>query len=62
MEIEKQKLVDNWSCYYLLENNEILTSDEYWALNWETKGEHSPAIASSPERDALLKRAKTTKG
>jgi hypothetical protein len=44
--------------WYLLENNEVLSCDEYWALHRKTRGNHPPAIASSPDKDALLQKAK----
>jgi hypothetical protein len=58
MEIKPQKTEINKTIYYLLRNLDILTRDEYWALHKRTQGKHSPAVASSYDKDALLRKAK----
>jgi hypothetical protein len=49
------------SCYYLLENNKILSCEEYWELDKRTHGNHSPAIRSSLYKQVLVELARKRK-
>lgn len=40
--------------YYLQENLEVVSDIDYWTIHRKTGGNQSPAIRSSPDKNALL--------